>query len=76
MSSRSWYWQPIKTPCGDRNICTPAEWSAESWEAFHGLMASLDHILQAARQTTSKQLATEAWQLVLGKDFFRAEVES
>jgi|GEM_PF-1775153 len=76
MSPRSWHPQSVWTPCSDRNIFTRAEWSAESWEAFHDHMASLDHILQAARQTTSKQLATEAWQLVLGKDFFPTEVAS
>lgn len=76
MSPRSWFRQSLWTPCGDRNICTPAEWSAESWETFHNHMASLDHILHAARTTASKKLAIEAWQLALGKDYFPAEVAS
>ncbi len=76
MWPRSWHPQSVWTPCGDRNIFTRAEWSAESWGAFKNHMSSLDLILQAARHTTSRKLVTEAWQLVLGKDFFQTEAAS
>jgi hypothetical protein len=68
------YRQPMMTPCGDRDIFTPQEWTYESWLAFY---AAVHKWLTAAAYATGAQNrtdATKAWRLLLGDNFFPATV--
>jgi hypothetical protein len=70
----TWYRQPMMTPCGDRDIFTPQEWTYESWLAFY---AAVHKWLTAAAYATGAQNrtdATKAWRLLLGDNFFPATV--
>ena len=70
----AWYGRYLPTPCGDgRDIFTAAEWSRPSWEAFHRLLTVWARATRVATQALQRPQAIEAWQLLLGKDFFPSE---
>ncbi len=64
----------IMTPCGERRLFSQAEWSWESWKAFHNWIMYFDSLAQAACRAPDQARAIQTWQLLLGKDFFPSEV--
>lgn len=70
----AWYRTKVMTPCGDRYIFTANEWGAESLWKFHELISKCSAVAQIAVTTRSESQAIEAWQTILGKDFFPATV--
>ena len=62
----------IYTPCPDRDIFTPAEWSWPSWAEFHRHVREWAAIACAASNATDKQTAVRLWQNLLGSDYFPA----
>lgn len=72
-SAESWYSRVVMTPCGDRDIFTAAEWTRESWDQFHKAVTLWSQTAQVAINTTDRNLAIEAWQLILGKAYFPFE---
>lgn len=67
-----WYRMTIYTPCRDRDIFTPAEWSWPSWAEFHRHVREWAAIACAASNATDKQTAVRLWQNLLGSDYFPA----
>jgi len=70
-----WYKTRCMTPCGDRDIFTSSEWRAEDWWKFHGLISECSHTAQQAVAARTEIGAIEAWQAILGRDFFPARVQ-
>jgi hypothetical protein len=70
----AWYQTKCMTPCGDRDIFTGTEWRAESWWKFHDLISRCSSIAEIAVGALNENSAIEAWQTILGKDFFPARV--
>ena len=69
-SASTWYQQQVMTPCGERNIFTASEWGAGSWANFHEHIRQWVQASQAAVMASIEPKAIEAWQLLLGDDFF------
>lgn len=69
-AASDWYRKAVRTPCGDRDIFTSAEWGPESWVAFHQQMAQLATIAGVAITTQDREQAISYWQTILGKDYF------
>ncbi len=69
-SADAWYQQTLTTPCGDRDIFTPEEWSYASWINFYAAVQKWLTAAGYATMTQSKADAIEAWRLVLGESFF------
>jgi hypothetical protein len=73
-SAGDWYRSRCMTPCGDRDIFTATEWDADSWFKFHDLLSKCSTVAYEAVSASTYSQAVEAWQAVLGKDFFPATV--
>jgi hypothetical protein len=73
-SAADWYQSQCITPCGDRDIFTAGEWAAVDWLAFHEMIFKASAAAQRAVTTSSESKAIEAWQAILGPDFFPAAV--
>jgi Second Messenger Oligonucleotide or Dinucleotide Synthetase domain len=73
-SADDWYRSVLMTPCGDRDIFTSAEWTRDSWFAFHDWVGKWLPAAAFARDTPNRAKAIEAWQLLLGDRFFPATV--
>ena len=69
-----WYAKPVRTPCGDRDIFTPSEWTAEKWLIFHSWLEHWAREAAAARDASYATHAIERWQSILGDRFFPASV--
>jgi len=69
-SASTWYQQQVMTPCGERKIFTASEWGAGSWATFHEHVRQWVQASQAAVMASIQSKAIEAWQLLLGNDFF------
>lgn len=73
-SADSSYRSVLMTPCGDRDIFTAAEWQRDSWLAFHGWVQKWLAAAALAQNAQRRTQAIEAWQLLLGAEFFPATV--
>jgi hypothetical protein len=69
-SAAEWYQSQCITACGDRDIFTPSEWTAKDWWVFHEMISKASAAAQRAVTTSSQSKAIEAWQAILGPDFF------
>jgi hypothetical protein len=69
-----WYLTRCMTPCGDRDIFTASEWAPGDWSSFHLLLSKCATVALGATTTTVYSEAVEAWQAILGKNFFPATV--
>jgi hypothetical protein len=69
-SAADWYGQVLRTPCGDRDVFTAAEWPRDSWLKFHELVSTLSVLARAAVDTNDREKAIELWQTILGKEYF------
>jgi hypothetical protein len=69
-SAAEWYQSQCITPCRDRDIFTSGEWTANDWWEFHDMMSKASAVAQRAITTSSQSKAIEAWQAILGPDFF------
>jgi hypothetical protein len=72
--AEDWYALPCMTPCGDRDVFTPSEWSLENWSQFHKVMDLGAKAASLANQQRDKSEAIKIWQILLGPDFFPATV--
>jgi hypothetical protein len=83
-SAEGWYYRvrgvrragrhSIMTPCGERRLFSQTEWTWECWKAFHEWVVFFDSLAQAACYAPDRAVAIRTWQLLLGEDFFPAEV--
>lgn len=71
-SADEWYAKVINTPCGDRDIFVPSEWTHGEWRVFHEKAVLWARCARFAAQATNRNDAIEAWQLLLGEDRFPA----
>jgi hypothetical protein len=69
-----WYRTKCTTPCGDRDIFTGAEWGTAGWWKFHDIISKCSSVAHGAITTSDEGQAIDAWQTILGKDFFPARV--
>lgn len=70
-AAATWYQWRLETPCKDgRDIFSGAEWTAESWFAFHQRVVEWARTAQAAVSETRRERAIALWQTLLGEDFF------
>lgn len=69
-----WYRTKRMTPCGDRDIFTGAEWQEQDWGQFHELISNCSGLAEIAITTPRESVAIQAWQAILGNDFFPARV--
>ncbi len=69
-----WYRTTCMTPCGDRDIFTAAEWGTQGWWKFHEIISKCSTVAQEAITTSNESQAVDAWQAILGKEFFPARV--
>ncbi len=70
----TWYSSVCRTPCGDRDIFTSTEWSLASWTQFHKVMELYARAARLANESSTQSGAIEAWQTILGADYFPASV--
>ncbi len=73
-SPEQWYQSRCMTPCGDRDIFMPSEWRAADWWKFHALLAKCATVARGAINALTYSQAVDAWQAVLGKEYFPASV--
>lgn len=73
-SALDWYQAGLMTPCSDRNIFTPAEWSFERWSIFHQFVSIWARFARLAGEAVSQRSAISIWQELLGADIFPANV--
>jgi hypothetical protein len=66
----TWYGQQLRTPCGDRDIFTPTEWTFEAWRNFHQRVGIWSNIAAIASNANTKSKAIEMWKMLFGDDFF------
>jgi hypothetical protein len=70
-SAEAWHGVAVMTPCGERDIFTPAEWKIEAWAAFHAFASHWANKASGAGSMMQKE-AIDSWQLLLGDDYFPA----
>ncbi len=69
-SASSWYAKELLTPCGERDVFTPSEWTRPEWERFHQAATRWAATARAASQALDMATAISRWQDLLGSDFF------
>ena len=75
-SASDWYQRLLATPCSDRDIFTSEEWAYDSWAAFHAAVVRWHRVAARAQSAPTRAGAIEAWQLLMGQNFFPATVTS
>lgn len=73
-SATEWHQSQCMTPCGDRDIFTSSEWGLDDWSSFHQLLSSCAALASIATTSPDYDRGVEAWQAILGKEFFPATV--
>ena len=73
-SASAWYDIVINQPSGDKNIFVPTECSYEKWLDFHHCMSILSKLAQLTVNSADKNLIIEAWQVILGDNYFPRQV--
>ena len=73
-SADTWHGKVCSTPCGDRDVFTANEWTRQSWSTFHESIVLWAKAASVANHISDKGSAIEAWQLILGSDFFSTSV--
>jgi hypothetical protein len=68
--AEDWYQRGCLTPCQERNIFTPHEWSFDSWAEFHKQVQAWARRAQLANQARDQETAIAHWQMLLGSSFF------
>jgi hypothetical protein len=69
-----WYSRRMGTPCGERDIFVSTEWDSASWQRFHQAVVTWSSRARLANAFDYRYQAAEAWQHLLGEDFFPREV--
>lgn len=62
------------TPCGDRDIFHPNEWSLGSWQAFHEHIKLWASLATFAATERDERSSVQIWQSLLGNTYFPMEV--
>ncbi len=70
----AWWNTSIKTPCGERNLFCSSEWGKDSWLVFHRNVVKWSQLAQKASLASNKDEAINAWQELLGSDYFPKNV--
>jgi len=65
-----WYRQPVMTPCGDRDIFTPTEWTRSSWNPFYEAVSMWATLAEIAASHVDRGIAITWWKRLLGSDYF------
>jgi len=73
-SALDWYKKILRTPCGERDIFVPTEWTLDSWVKFHEHVVIWANIALMANHESNRDEAIKAWQVLLGSDFFPRQV--
>ena len=71
-SADDWFYSAIKTPCGERFLFN--EWQYDSWKLFHSCLPLWAKAARLGTEALSKETAVQAWQIILGPEFFPATV--
>jgi len=69
-TAEEWYEANIWTPCGDRKLFFPSEWSWESWSLFHRAARVWSAAAIAASTEQDRNSSISRWQELLGREFF------
>jgi hypothetical protein len=67
-----WYGQRVMTPCGDRDIFTPTEWTRSSWNSFYEAASMWATLAEIAASNPDRGVAITWWKHLLGSDYFPA----
>jgi hypothetical protein len=67
-----WYGQRVMTPCGDRDIFTPTEWTGNSWNSFHEAVSMWATMAEIAAGNADRGGAITWWKYLLGDNHFPA----
>ena len=70
----TWYTMQIKTPCGDRTLFSDSEWNFTNWEQFHKAIGLGAKCVELANRSGTPEGAVDAWQIILGEEFFPSYV--
>jgi hypothetical protein len=73
-SAKDWYNSGVLTPCRERNLFSETEWNWSSWKRFHGFITKASKIATKAYETQNRARAIEAWQTLLGSEYFPKKV--
>jgi hypothetical protein len=65
-----WYSKIVRTPCGDRDIFTAAEWNSAAWNTYHAWVQRWSLMAAAARDASTKSESIRLWRLLLGDTYF------
>lgn len=65
-----WYSLRLVTPCGDRNLFSPAEWQLNDWLTFHSNCKQWRDLALRACTSISSNQAIANWQQLLGNGWF------
>lgn len=71
-SANDWYQTQINTPCNDRILFTPSEWSLNTWNSFYELVKLWAKGASLASNSQDINVAIEAWKIILGDNYFPA----
>lgn len=70
VSADAWYANVIRTPCGDRDIFTSAEWSPEAWNLFHEWVGKWNLLAWGANSASRMSESIRYWKVLLGDGYF------
>ncbi|HOJ12800.1 MAG TPA: hypothetical protein PK733_19725 [Clostridiales bacterium] len=73
-SANNWYQTSIKTPCNDRILFSTTEWNFNSWNSFYELAKLWARGANLASNSPDNNDAIEIWKIILGDNYFPANV--
>jgi hypothetical protein len=65
----------INTPCGDKRLFGPGQWTINSYKQFHDAIKQWSQLAEKANSETDKDKAITYWKDLLGQNYFPAEVQ-
>lgn len=60
----------IMTPCRERLLFSPEEWSLESWKVFHNAVCVWSDTADAFDRMDTQANAVKLWRILLGDEFY------
>lgn len=66
----TWWAVPIRTPCGDRQLFSIAEWNLPQWFAFHTAARRWSQIADRAVSAPREVQSIAVWRALLGAAYF------
>lgn len=71
-TAEQWYDQQVMTPCGDRDIFTPTEWTRSSWNSFHEALSMWAIRAEIAAGNADRRGTIAGWKYLIGDNYFAA----